>query len=329
MRIVQYTAFGDPKDVVRVVDAPSPVAGAGEVVVTLEASPVHLADLKSINGLKWFRVPSFPATPGFEGVGRISAIGPSVTGWSIGDRVFLPMAMGAWREEAVVAASALWRAPEGIPAEQLALVPINVTTAYRLIEDTRPLAPGDWIIQNAANSNVGHYLIRLARLRGYKTVNVVRRPELIPQLTALGGDAVLVDGPDLAARVQAATGGGNVMFAIDAVAGAATQRLAECLSGSGGVVATYGLLSGEMCQIAPEEVMFRGVTHTGFMTSRSMAKMTPNEIAAMRDKIVAFIEKDMPHVPIAGVYRFSEIHVALAHAGRVAGERDGKVILVP
>jgi NADPH:quinone reductase-like Zn-dependent oxidoreductase len=57
--------------------------------------------------------------------------------------------------------------------------------------------------------------------------------------------------------------------------------------------------------------------------------MTQDEIAAMRDKIVAFIENDMPHVPIAGIYRFSEIHAALAHAARVAGERDGKVILVP
>jgi NADPH:quinone reductase-like Zn-dependent oxidoreductase len=329
MQVIQYSDFGEPRDVISIADLPSPEPGVGEVVIALEAAPIHLADLKNIHGLKWFRVPSFPATPGYEGVGRIAALGRSVAGWAIGDRVFLPIAYGAWREQVVAQAADLWRAPEDVPAEQLALVPINLQTAYLMLEDITPLSAGDWIIQNAANSNVGHYLIRLARLRGYKTVNVVRRPELIAPLTALGADVVLLDGPDLAARVSAATGGGNVVLGIDAIAGMATQRLIECLSGAGGVVANYGLLSGEPCLVTPEELMFRGVSLTGFFTSRSIAKMSADAIAAMRREIVGFLQTDMPHVPIAGVYHLSEIQTALAHAARVGGERDGKVILIP
>jgi NADPH:quinone reductase-like Zn-dependent oxidoreductase len=329
MRIVQYSSFGDPKDVVRVVEVPPPVPKAGEVIITLEAAPVHLADLKNIHGMKWFRTENFPATPGYEGVGRITAVGPSVSDWKIGDRVFLPIEYGAWREQIAAQAATLWRAPEGIPAEQLALVPINLQTAYLMLEDIRPLAPGDWIIQNAANSNVGHYLIRLAKKRGYKTVNIVRRPELIQQLTALGADITLLDGPDLAARAATATGGGNIVLGIDAIAGDATQRLIECLSGPGGVVANYGLLSGAMCHVAPEDMMFRGVSLTGFFTSRSISKMTPEEVSVMRQEIVTFLQSDMPHVPIAGAYTMSEIQNALAHAARVGHERNGKVILIP
>src|SRR5207237_1412172 len=68
--------------------------------------------------------------------------------------------------------------------------------------------PGDWVIQNVANSAVGRLVITLAKARGIKTMNVVRRESLFPELAALGADACVVDGPELAEMVRQKSGGG-------------------------------------------------------------------------------------------------------------------------
>ena len=83
---------------------------------------------------------------------------------------------------------------------------INPPTALLLLTDIVALKPGDWVIQNVANSAVGRLVIRLARPRGVQTVNVVRRESLFAELKALGADACVVDGPDLAERGQGADG---------------------------------------------------------------------------------------------------------------------------
>jgi NADPH:quinone reductase-like Zn-dependent oxidoreductase len=328
MRVIEFAKFGPPEEVLSVVERPSPEPGAGEVVIRLEASPIHLADLKRITGKPWFRSSVFPAVPGYEGVGKVERLGPGVTDVAVGERVFLPIGFGAWREEILAPAEGLWRAdPNGAP-EQLALIPINLRTAYLMLRAIKPLEPGDWFIQNAANSNVGYYMIRLARRMGLRSVNVVRRPELVAQLTGFGADICLLDGPDLAERVAAATGGAPIALGIDAVSGEATDRIAACLAPDG-VVANYGFLTEQDCRISPERMMFTGVSLRSFLTSRPMALMSGAEIAAMHADIDEFLAGETLNAPIAGVYPFSEVHAACAHEARTGREREGKIILVP
>ncbi|MGZ6639022.1 MAG: hypothetical protein ACXVHL_35435 [Solirubrobacteraceae bacterium] len=95
-----------------------------------------------------------------------------------------------------------------------------------------------------ANSAVGLYLVQLARYRGYRTVNVVRRGDAAAVVRETGGDIVLVDGEDLAKRVVDATGGA----AVDAMGGTASGRLADSLCESATLV-SYGRMCGEPCAI--------------------------------------------------------------------------------
>lgn len=329
MKAVVYRSFGAPHEVLAVEDAPPLEPAPDEVVVGLEAAPIHLADLKQIQALPWFDQYTPPRSPGYEGVGRIAKLGSAVDGYRAGDRVFLPVRFGAWREEAVAKATELWRAPEHVAAEQLALVPINLSTAWLLLEGVVPLQPGDWIIQNAANSNVGHYVIKLARRRGCRTINVVRREALLPQLAAAGGDLNLLDGDDLAERVHAAIGEARPRLAIDAVAGSATMRLASCHGREGGVVVTYGLLSGEPCRIPPEMLMFGGITLTGFMMFRTAQQVGPARMQEMREELNRFLVEEPPQARIAAIYRFAQVREAVTHAARSGAERDGKIILIP
>ena len=79
---------------------------------------------------------------------------------------------------------------------------INPPTASLLLDEASDLKPGDWVVQNAANSGVGRSVIPIAKARGLKTINVVRRPELIPELEAIGGDLVVVDEDDAIDKIR-------------------------------------------------------------------------------------------------------------------------------
>lgn len=323
MRAAQYAKHGNPADVISVVDVPDPIPGPNEVLVEVEAAPIHLADLYCMQGKERFQFP-LPATPGFEGVGRVTGLGDGISDYVIGDRVFLTMGCPSWREQAVVPAAELLPAPAG-DATQLALLPINAPTSYLIIKDFG-IKSGDWIIQNAANSNCGRYLIEIAHSLGIRTVNVVRRPELIAELEALGGDVVLLDGDDLAQRVQEATNKAEIGLGVDAVNGMATARLGECLA-EGGTILTYGMLTGEPCMVPPAMMWFRKLTLKGFYTAYQFDDRTPEQVRQVYAQINQLFETGILRAKIAGSYPLEDVKTAVAHAGRRGAEREGKVIL--
>ena len=326
MRIAQYSRHGEPQDVIEIVEVADPTAQPGQVVVRVEAAPIHLADLYCMRGIRSFH-PPLPATPGFEGVGTVTSLGDGVEDLAVGQRVMLPMGTQTWVEQLAAPAAGFMPAPEGDLTE-LALLPINPPTSHLILEDYEDLESGDWVIQNAANSNCGRYLIQLARLKGIKTVNVVRRESLIPELKAMGGDVVLLDGDDLAERVGAATNGAAIRLAVDAVNGQATTRLAQCLA-DGGTVLVYGMLTGEPCQLPPDMVFLRDLRLEGFFTIRQFGKRTPEQIKAIYEYLGGLISDGTLTAKIAATYGLDQVADAVAHAGRRGAEREGKIILMP
>jgi trans-2-enoyl-CoA reductase len=238
MLAAQLSAFGRPDEVIELVEQPDPGApGPGEAIVDAELFPINPADVLNLDGRYGATPPKLPMTPGAEGVGRVTAAGEGVSHVKMGDRVLLP-GPGTWRARVKAPAKMLFALPSNIDPRQLAMLRVNPPTAYRMLHDFVAPRSGRWVIQNAANSGVGHCLIRLAREAGMKSVNVVRRQELVAPLRAFGADVVLVDGPDLDQRVRAAIGGGGLPLAIDAVGGIGTQRLARCVD-DGGTVVNY------------------------------------------------------------------------------------------
>src|SRR3989475_11476772 len=87
---------------------------------------------------------------------------------------------------------------------------INPPTAALLLNESIDLRPGDWVAQNAANSGVGRSLIAIAKARGLKTINFVRRPELVTELQAVGGDLVIVDQSGAVDKIRATIGDARV-----------------------------------------------------------------------------------------------------------------------
>ena len=203
---------------------------------------------------------------------------------------------------------------------------MNPPTASLLLSDFADLQPGDWIIQNSANSGVGSYVAQLAKLRGFKTVNIVRRESAVAGVQAQGGDVVLVDGDDLAERVKAATGGAAIKLGIDAVGGKATMRLAASLA-EGAVIVNYGALSGEPCVVSPRELVFRDITLKGFWLARWFRTTPKAQQFALLTELAGLIAASKLSTPIQATYDVAKIKDAVAAAA--AGERQGKILITP
>ncbi len=324
MLVVQVSRFGRPETAVELVEQPDPGEPApDEVVVDAEFAPINPADVLNLEGKYGATPPKLPMIPGAEGVGRVTKVGSAVSHVKPGDRVLLP-GPGCWRERFKAPGKAVFALPAGVDPKQLAMLRVNPPTAYLMLHQIVPPKPGNWLIQNAANSGVGHCLIKLARLAGVKTVNVVRREELVAPLRAFGGDVVLTDGPDLDARVRKEIGEAALPLAIDAVGGSGTQRLARCLS-DGGTVVNYGLLSGEPCMVDGRETVFRDVKLVGFWLRKWFADTPPAQIAATYRELAARVADGTLAVEVEAVYPFRRIKEAVAHAAR--GGRSGKVLI--
>lgn len=325
LRSLHYQ-HGEPREVLRLETAAEDPPGEGEVIVRMEAAPLHMADLQAIRGRTPFADLPMPRTPGFEGIGRIARVGRGVNGVGPGDRVFPPLGSGTFRHEVRCAARDCLPAPEG-DALQLALLTVNAPTAYVMLNDLVPLAPGDWIAQNAANSSCGRFVVSLARRRGVRTLNVVRRPELVPEIEALGADVVLADGPDLGQRAMRAIGGAPVRLALDAVGGPATQRLGELLA-PGGLIASYGSMSGEPCALDFYLMFLRDIRLIGVSFVRELRRhRDAASVRAVYGELAALLAQGELRTRIAAVYPLTEIVRACEHAARTGVERDGKVLL--
>lgn len=323
MRAVQFSRFGVPDEVAEIVDLPDlPAPGPGQVAVDLLAAPINPADLLNLRG-EYGIVPTLPAIGGLEGVGVITAVGPGVDHLRVGDRVLV--GGGTWREGQLISAAGLFALPPGVPSEQLAMLTVNPVTARALIHEAA-LQPDAWVVMNAANSGVGRTFFALARKAGARGIAVVRRPGLEDMIRSWGAEVVLVDGPDLPERIKQIVGDEALRFAVDAIGGSATARLAASLK-PGGVVVNYGVLSGEPCQISGVDLIFRGITLRGFWLATWFQHTPREELAAAFGELIGMLAAGQITTPIEATYPLTRIREALQHAERQA--RGGKVLLVP
>ncbi len=325
MKQVVLERYGQPEEVARCAEVPEVGApAAGEVVFDVLAFPINPADVSFCKGTYRLK-PPLPATPGAECVGRVTAVGAGVSHVKSGDLV-INLQRENWAQQRRVKGDDVIGVPPAVELRQAAMLRINPPTALLMLTDIVDLGPGDWVIQNVANSAVGCLLIRLARARGLRTMNVVRRDSLFGELGALGADACAVDGPDLAETVKARTGGAPIRLGLDAVAGRATARLSSCVT-EGGVVCNYGSMSGEDPVMSRSALIGGGQTLVGFILGRALARRSLAEVRAIYADLGEQILKGALSAPVEKVYPIEEIKAALAHAQR--GERSGKILVAP
>src|SRR5258708_906284 len=253
MKVIRFEHYGEPTQVLTVQECPLPEPARGEVRVRMLASPINPSDLLFVRGLYPRDPPEFPAPVGFEGVGRVEALGPEVQGLAAGQRVaFLNVNGGSWAEYAVVRASELNPVPDDMPDEHAACLCVNPPTAVLMLRRVLAIPRGEWLLQSAASSELGRMIIRLARHDGIRTVNVVRRREAVTELQRLGADAVVVstEGP-IDEQVRRIVGPQGVKYAIDPVVGETGTQIYQAL-GEEGRMLVYGSLTGEPIRVGAD-----------------------------------------------------------------------------
>lgn len=327
MKAVQFSRFGPAEDVAELVEIADPgPPGPGEIVIEVLAGPINPSEFLSFSGRFGKSPPPLPAIAGGEAVGRVAALGQGVSHLAVGDRVLTQYAgRGSWRERIKASAEGMFRLPDNVDPLQLAMLAVNPATAWNMLDKFVALKPGDWVLQNAGNSSVGYNVIQLARRLGVQTVNIVRSEDHVAPLLASGADAVLVDGPDLPARIAAAVAGSPIPLAFDAVAGSSTRDLANAVS-PGGTVVIYGILSGEKSDLDATDILFRDVSLRGFWLTVWFRDTPQDEKQKLYEKLAKLMNEGAIEIPIEATYPISQVKDALAHAATPG--RAGKILLV-
>jgi len=311
-----YETHGNPADVLHVETRPWPTPVADEAVVKMSAAPINPADLNQIEG-KYPVRPELPATPGFEGAGVIVELGAGVNGLTSGALVIVPHNVGTWRDAVAVKAEELVVVPDGIEPVQAAMLKINPLTAWRFLQK------GDWLIQNAANSAAGRDVIQIAHELGYKTVNVVRRAELVEELRAEGGDIVLVDDDNLREEVKSATGGTSIRLGLNSVGGDSALRLANCLA-PGGTLVSFGAMSLQPLKIPTGLLIFKDLRFRGIWINKWYDNAISSERMETFQPLFDMARRGLLKTKVEKAYPLSEVKAAVAHAAQ--GKRSGKII---
>ncbi len=318
MHAVQLTAYGNPVEGLKYVDIPAPEApGPNQVLIGVEFSPLNQSDLLLARGIYGSR-PALPTVIGNEGVGRVLAVGAGVETVKVCDRVLAPLSSFTWRERMVISAKGLFALPAGADPQQLSMLAINPPTAALLLSEYVELKPGDWVVQNSANSGVGRWVIAFAKKRGLKTVNIVRRPELVAELKAIGADVIVIDSPNLSKEIKDAVGRADLRLALDGVSGPASGVLASTLSPHGTLVSYAAMSTGPM-SISPLDVIFKPLTVRGFWLGHPESEAKSAPAIAQAAEMIASAKV---HIPVTATYPLSSIKEAVAHA-----QRGGKVLL--
>jgi len=309
-----YSEYGDPSQVVSVINERIKCElKPGQVLAKYLLSPVNPADINVLQGKYPIR-PPLPATGGGEGVAEIISVGGD-TDLKPGDWVLPARPMiGTWRSHVVCDSDTFIRVRNDMPVLGAATMLINPCTAYRMLKDYVDLKPGDYVIQNGANSAVGQAVIQIAKTMGVKTINIVRdREEIDPlkkKLQELGADFVLTEKELRATQIFKSGEVKRPVLAFNCVGGDSSSELCKAL-GQKGIMVTYGGMSRKPVTLATSHLIFKQIQLHGIwlgqwkeIQGRSAARLE------MYENVASMISKGEvvpPDCNIVNVDKFTEV----------------------
>ena len=324
MRQLQLLAHGEPSDVIELNTVAESALGQEDVLISMEAAPLNPSDFVLVRGMYGIR-PAFPSPIGAEGVGRVTQTGSRVDSALQGKRVLIlpTYEQGTWADQVVVPVRNTVPMSDEADPLQLSMIGINPATAYLLLSRYVSLMPGDWIGQTAANSAMGQYVIKLAKLAGVKTLNVVRRKEAAEQVRQFGGDRVVHEGDDLQKDIERALDSKRLSLVLDTVGGAPVGELAKALK-PGGSVIVYALQSGQFPAVSPKDLIYRGLSLHGFWLINWIRNAPRAEIRETYEKLGALVADGSLSAAVEHVYPLEQFKEAFEHSSR--SSRNGKIL---
>jgi NADPH2:quinone reductase len=222
MKAVLCKQFGPPESLV-LEEVAAPVAGPGEVVVSVKAASVNYPDVLVIQN-KYQVKPTLPFSPGSELAGVVKAVGEGVTNAKPGDRVIAFTTYGAFAEECVASAARLVPMPAKMDFATAASFLLTYGTSHHALRHRAASAPGETLLVLGAAGGVGLAAVEIGKVLGLRVIACASSAEKLALCRAHGADETIdYSSIDLREGIKAATGGKGVDLIYDPVGGAFTE----------------------------------------------------------------------------------------------------------
>ncbi len=322
MKAIRIHAYGGP-EVMQLEEIPTPVPGAGQVLVRVEAAGVNFIDVYHRTGL--YKVP-LPYTLGQEGAGTVETLGNGVTSVRRGERVAWTSVPGSYAEQAVVPADRLVSVPDRVTTRQAAAVMLQGLTAQYLVTSTYPLQAGHTCVVHAAAGGVGLLLCQMAKRRGARVIGTVSTEAKAKLARAAGADEVIqYTERDFEVEVKRITNGAGVQVVYDSVGKTTFEKGLNCLTRRGMMV-LFGQSSGPVGPFDPQVLNQKGSL---FFTRPSLGHYiaTRDELAARATQVLGWIAAGALDVRIDREDPLAD--AAAAHRALEARQTTGKLLLIP
>jgi len=256
-------------------------------------------------------------------VGIIEAHGEGTEGAPpVSTRVLLLGSVGGtFSEYALLWAKSLVPVPDSVTAQNAAQLIVNPLSALLMVRDT---PKGEWLLQTGASSVLGKNVIQLSKHFGFKTINLVRNPDQVKDLIALGADAVICTAnEDVHAKVMQVTEGKGVKYAIDPVGGDITSTVLQTLS-YGGKLTIFGQLSKEDIHFPSGLLVVKLLTLAGFWLVDWIKSASPEEQKNTMAQLIGLFASGTLHCPVEKEYALEEATAAIQAS--ITPGRGGKVL---
>lgn len=323
MRAIRFHSLGGP-EVLQIEDAPEPELKPGHVIIDVRAVGLNYADTMFTKG-QYFVQPKFPAIPGMEAAGIVSAVADDVTDVRLGDRV---MALGAsaYAECMIAPARSVFPIPDGLSFETAAALPVQGLTAYHLLTLAGRLQRGEKVLVHAAAGGVGTLAVQLAKHKGASfVVGTVGSPHKADLVRSLGADLVVdYRQDDFATRIRTEVKQG-LDLVLEMLGGTDSyKRSLSCLAPLGRMV-VFGAASGERRgTIEPIGLMHKNLSVIGYYMTPLLER---RDLCAppLADMALMASRGDL-RVIIGKTYELED--AAQAHRDLAGRTSTGKLVLV-
>jgi NADPH2:quinone reductase len=314
-----------PPSVLRVEERPEPEAGAGAVLVDVEAAGVNFVDALFVGGRYQIK-PALPFVPGSEVAGRVHAVGAGVTGLAPGDRVLASVGLGGFASRVVVAAASAVVLPDNLSATQAATFTQSYSTALIALRDRARATAGTTVLVLGAGGGIGLAAIDVARALGCRVLGVASSPAKRAAALGAGAEAVLDPATEpIKEATRAWAGGTGVDIVVDPVGGDLAEPALRAL-GDGGRYLVIGFASGAIPSLPLNQVLLRNRSVLGIDWG-IWAMQHPGDQQVLLGDLLGLVGAGSLHPVAPTTYPLEEVAAALED---LLGRRAvGKIALVP
>ncbi len=327
MKAWQLSGYGEPEEVLELVDRPRPVPGPGQLLVRVLAASANFPDVLMIRGGYQVK-PPLPFVPGVELCGEVAEAGPGVTGFASGDRVLGGAALpdGGFAEYALMDAARAMPVPETLDDAEAAAFHVTYQTGWFGLHRRARLAAGETLLVHAAAGGVGSGAVQLGKAAGATVIGVTGGKEKAAIARELGADVVIDrHEEDFVSVVKEVTGGRGADVVYDPVGGEAYRKSTKCIAFEGRIV-VVGFASGEIPSAALNHALVKNYSILGLHWGL-YERMAPGAIRDCHTELTRLAAAGLIKPLVSERLPLTEVPDGLRRLG--AGSTTGRIVFQP